>query len=51
MINYDNIKKLNSQIAIHKEKLETEDDLKNKAKLRLRIQINTLKIKLERLNY
>lgn len=51
MIDYNKIKKLNSEIAIHKEKLETETNFTNKEKLRLRIQINTLKIRLERLNY
>lgn len=50
MINYDKIKKLNSQIAINKEKLQSETDIKKKEKLRCLIQIDILKTKLEKLN-
>lgn len=50
MINYDKIKKLNSQITINKEKLQSETDIKKKEKLRCLIQIDRLKIKIERLN-
>lgn len=50
MINYDKIKKLNSQIAINKEKLQSETDIKKKEKLRCLIQIDILKTKIERLN-
>ena len=49
MIDYSKIKKLNSEIAINKEKLKTENDIKMKEKLNLKISISQLKIKLERL--
>ena len=49
-MDYNKIKKLNSEIAINKEKLESETDFKKKEKLRLKIKIDTLKIKMERLN-
>lgn len=50
MINYDKIKKLNSQIIINKEKLRSETDDKKKEKLRCLIQIDILKTKIEKLN-
>jgi len=50
MIDYDKIKKLNSEIAINKERLKTETDFKKKEKLKLRIQVDILKVKTERLN-
>ena len=50
MIDYDKIKKLKGEIAINKDRLQTETDFKKKEKLRLKIQIDTLKIKIERLN-
>jgi hypothetical protein len=50
MINYDKIKKLNSQITINKEKLQSETDITKKEKLRCLVQIDMLKIKIERLN-
>ena len=50
MIDYNKIKKLNSEIAINKEKIKSQKDIKSQEKLRLKIQIDILKIKLERLN-
>ncbi|MEO6174413.1 MAG: hypothetical protein ABIP27_04590 [Flavobacterium circumlabens] len=50
MIDYEKIKKLNNQIAINRERLKTENDFKKKEKLKLRIQIDILKVKTERLN-
>ena len=49
MIDYDKIRKLNSEIAINKEKLQAETDFQTKQKLKLKISISQLKIKLERL--
>lgn len=46
MIDYDKIKKLKSNIAINSERLKTETDIVKKEKLRLKIQIDTLKIKI-----
>lgn len=51
MIDYNKIKKLNSQIIINKGKLMSETDIKQKERLNLRLQIDHLKIRLERLNY
>ena len=46
MINYDKIKKLNSQITINKEKLQSETDIKKKEELtNLLEDINTYRQK------
>lgn len=50
MIDYDKIKKLNGEIAINKERLKTETDVVKQEKLRLKIQIDILKTKLEKIN-
>ena len=50
MIDYYKIKNLKDKIAINKEKLQSETDIKKKEKLRCLIQIDILKIKIERLN-
>lgn len=50
MIDYYKIKNLKNKIAINKEKLQSETDIKKKEKLRCLIQIDILKIKIERLN-
>jgi len=50
MIDYYKIKNLKDKIAINKEKLQSETDIKKKEKLRCLIQIDILKVKIERLN-
>lgn len=50
MIDYYKIKNLKDKIAINKEKLQSETDIKKKEKLRCLIQIDIIKMKIERLN-
>lgn len=50
MINYHKIKSLKDKIAVNKEKLQSETDIKKKEKLRCLIQIDVIKMKIERLN-
>jgi hypothetical protein len=50
MVNYHKIKNLKDKVAINKEKLQSETDVKKKEKLRCLIQIDILKIKIERLH-
>lgn len=50
MVDYNKVKKLNLQINKNREKMNKEPDYKKREKLRLKIQIDELKIKLEKLN-
>ncbi|KFC58613.1 hypothetical protein FEM08_26070 [Flavobacterium gilvum] len=50
MIDFEKIKKWNDAISKNQERLNKETDIKKKEKLRLKIQIDTLKIKVEKLN-
>ena len=45
----DKVNKLNGTISINKDKLRIETDYKKKEILKLKIQIDGLKVKLERL--
>lgn len=49
MINQDKIKALQIKIRSNKDKLSIEKDYRKRAELRLKIQIDELKIKLEQL--
>lgn len=50
MVDYNKIKKLNIQISNYRDKMNREQDYKKREKLRLKIQIDELKIKLEKLS-
>ena len=50
MADYEKIRKLNLQISKNREKMNKEPDYKKREKLRLKIQIDELKVKLEKLN-
>ena len=50
MVNYNKIKNWNEAITKNKNKLKIETDFKKKEKLRYKIQIDELKVKIERLN-
>lgn len=50
MVNYNKIKNWNEAITKNKIKLKIETDFKKKEKLRYKIQIDELKVKIERLN-
>ncbi len=45
----DKVKKLNGTISINRDKLKIEKDFKKREILKLKIQIDGLKVKLERL--
>lgn len=50
MIDYEKIKKCNSAIKKNRAKLNFEKDGKKRERLRLKIQIDELKVKIEKLN-
>lgn len=50
MVNNDKIQKLQGLIKRNKEMLSMENDLKVREKLKLKIQIDELKIKIEKSN-
>ena len=50
MVDFNKIKKWNSEIDKFKIKLKDEKDFKTAEKLRLKIKINEFKIKIEKLN-
>lgn len=50
MIDYDKIKRWNSAIKNNRAKLNSEKDGKKRERLRLKIQIDELKVKIEKLN-
>jgi hypothetical protein len=50
MIDWNKIKKCQANIKINNDKLLTENDFKKREKLRLKIQIEELKVKIEKLN-
>jgi hypothetical protein len=49
MVDYEKIRKLQDTIEKNKGKLSFEDDYKKREELRIKIKIDELKIKLERL--
>ena len=50
MINYKKINRLNDKIKLKKERLRLEKDVKIREKLKLKITIDELNIRIERLN-
>lgn len=51
MINFERIRDLNNSIKKNKDKLKTETEFQKKEVLKLKIQIDDLRIKIERLKY
>lgn len=50
MINWNNVKKWQQRIKKNKEKLLKEPEFNKREKLKLKIQIDELKVKIEKLN-